>query len=115
MLKFKNGEISTMGATISISRDSGYTDRLRNYRVILDGEEIGCLANAERKNFTVVPGQHNLVVKIDWCRSNMVSFTILSDQILHFQCGSNLRGSRILLTALYVFFLWDNYLWLKQE
>ncbi len=41
---------------------------------ILDGLEIGQLGNGEEKQFNISAGQHQLMIKIDWGRSNIVSF-----------------------------------------
>jgi hypothetical protein len=82
-------------ATIAVSRDSGYADRLRDYRVLLDSDEIGRLGNAGEKSFDIAPGAHQLMIKVDWGRSNVVAFEISQDQILKFRCGSSLRGWRV--------------------
>jgi len=62
-----------MSASITLSRGTGYADRLRSYRVMLDGKEIGRIGNGETKSFPVGPGQHELVVKIDWCSSTTLA------------------------------------------
>jgi hypothetical protein len=103
-----------MSATITLSRGTGYADRLRAYRVMLDGEEIGRIGNAETKSFSVAPGQHHLALKIDWCSSNDIRFSVPADGSLAFQCDSNLRGSRVLAAIYYVLFARSKYLWLKQ-
>jgi hypothetical protein len=36
-----------MNAAIALSRGSGYADRLRAYRVMLDGVEVGRIRNGE--------------------------------------------------------------------
>jgi hypothetical protein len=104
-----------MPTTISVSRDSGYADRLRDYRVLLDGAEIGRIGNGAAKQFEVPSGQHQLMIKIDWARSNIVAFDISENQSARFLCGSNLRGWRIVLAIYYMSFGIRNYLWLKPE
>jgi hypothetical protein len=102
-------------AIIAVSRDSGYADRLRDYRVLLDGGEIGRLGNAGEKSFDIAPGAHQLMLKIDWGRSNVVAFDISQDQNIAFRCGSSLRGWRVLLAIYYVSFGFRNYLWLNAR
>ena len=97
-----------------MSRGSGYADRLRDYRVILDGQEIGRIGNGETKSFPVASGQHQLAVKIDWCSSNELTFSLSQDGSLAFQCDSRLRGLRLLGAIYYVLFARKSYLWLKQ-
>lgn len=103
-----------MSAAITLSRGSGYADRLRDYRVILDGQEIGRLGNGESKSFPVASGQHQLAVKIDWCSSNELTFSVSPDGRLTFQCDSKLRGLRLLGAVYYVLFARKSYLRLKQ-
>jgi hypothetical protein len=102
-----------MPTTISVSRDGGYADRLRDYRVLLDGAEIGRIGNGAAKRFEIRSGQHQLMIKVDWGRSNIVAFDIGENQSARFLCGSNLRGWRIVLAVYYMSFGFRNYLWLK--
>jgi hypothetical protein len=102
-------------AVISISRDSGYADFRRDYRVVCDGVEVGRISDSMSKEFTIAPGRHRLIVKIDWCTSNEVGFTIGPDQVLSFSCGSNLRGLRVLFAMYYATLGRKRYLWLRQN
>jgi hypothetical protein len=104
-----------MSTTIWVSRDSGYADRLRDYRVLLDGAEIGRIGNGGERSFEVAAGRHQLMMKVDWGRSNILSLEVGPDQRMKFRCGSNLRGWRILLTFYYASFGFRNYLWLRAE
>ena len=84
-----------MNSLITISRDSGYADRIRSYKVAVDGAEIGTIGNGESKTFSIQPGPHKLVLKIDWCSTNTVSFDLPSEGSVNFECGSNLRGAAL--------------------
>jgi hypothetical protein len=102
-----------MPTTISVIRDSGYADRLRDYRILLDGAEIGRVGNGGERSFEVAAGRHQLMLKVDWGRSNIVAFDISESQISQFKCGSNLRGWRLALAIYYMSFGFRNYLWLR--
>jgi hypothetical protein len=104
-----------VSASITISRDSGYADRLRAYRVVVDDSEVGTLNNGESKTFSIEPGPHALVLKIDWCSSNTVRFDLPENGSVQFKCGSNLRGVNLLLSIYYVLFARDQYLWLSSS
>jgi hypothetical protein len=99
--------------TIVLRRDSGYADRLRKYRVILDDLEIGRIGNGDEKRFDITPGEHRLMIKVDWGRSGVVRFIAVEGQMLEFECGSNLRGANLLFAIYYATFGFRNYLWLR--
>jgi hypothetical protein len=101
-----------MATTISVSRDSGYADRRRDYRVVLDGAEIGRIGDGGQTSFDITSGRHQLMLKIDWCRSNIVVFDLAEGQSAEFKCGSSLRGWRQALLLYYAIFGFRNYLWL---
>jgi len=103
-----------VSASITISRDSGYADRIRSYRVVVDDSEIGTINNGDSKTFSIEPGAHQLVLKIDWCSSNTISFELPPSAAVHFECGSNLRGVNLFLGIYYAFFARDQYLWLRH-
>jgi hypothetical protein len=97
---------------LTLKRDSGYADRARAYKVVLDGKVIGEIRNGEEKTFEISSGAHELVIKIDWCSSNTINFNHVSTT--RFNCGSNLRGAKIFLALIYVFFLRNQYVWLTK-
>lgn len=99
---------------IRISRDSGYVDRLRAYKVILDGQVIGEIKNGQQVEFNITPGKHQLNLKIDWCRSNIVDFEMHQD-IIEFDCGSNLLGFKLFMAIFYVILFHKKYIWLKMK
>jgi hypothetical protein len=74
-------------ALIQITRGPGYGDGLRAYRIVIDGEQRGKIGRGETVDIEVPSGPHELVLKIDWCRSPRLSFTV-ADRAL-FTCGPN--------------------------
>ena len=52
---------------IRLKRDSGYADRMRAYKVILDGKEVTKIRNGQQIELDVAPGNHEVYLKIDWC------------------------------------------------
>jgi hypothetical protein len=72
---------------VQVVRKSGLKDRFRAYRVLIDGTEVGRLRNGSEAVFPVAPGQHRLVIRIDWTGSPFEDFTIADGQTIHFACG----------------------------
>ena len=102
-------------ATIKINRDSGYVDRIRAYHVVLDGEKITKISNGGSVELDVEPGEHELYLKIDWCRSNKINFSISEGQTKTYNGGSSLRGFMMLLAIIYVTVQKNSYLWLEES
>lgn len=98
---------------LKLKRDSGWADRARAYKVVLDGKVMGEIKNGEEKMFDIAEGEHELVIKIDWCASNTVNFNKNGNATI-FECGSNLRGVKIFLSLIYVIFMRNQYLWLAK-
>jgi hypothetical protein len=99
---------------LRLMRDSGLADRFRAYKVILDGNAIGEIKDGEKREFDVPSGRHQLYLKLDWCRSNIVVFET-HENTVEFECGSNLRGIKFFLGIVYATFLYNRYIWLKQK
>jgi hypothetical protein len=51
-----------------------------------------------------------LQLKIDWCKSNPVSFSIAEAESKAFECGNN---AKIILSLLYLILWPSDYLWLR--
>lgn len=100
--------------TIRLRRVAEFRDRLRAYKVVLDGQVIGQIRHGEEAEFAVEPGPHELYLKIDWCRSNTVEFEN-DGPVTVFECGSNLKGPAIFLAILYVTLWRERYLWLRRD
>jgi len=99
--------------TITVSRTTSYADRLRRYGVYLDGVHAGSLGAGESVSFNASPGKHSLVVKIDWCGSNIFEVDCAPGGVLSFECGSSITGWRGLLALLYITIWRQQYLWLR--
>lgn len=102
-------------ATLTISRESAFADRLRAYAVMLDGKKIGDLGNGETKSFVIEPGQHTLALKIDWCGSPVLAFTASDNTVAFFRASTNLKGIKIFFAIWYVLFERNAYLQLQPS
>jgi hypothetical protein len=64
-------------------------DRLRAYKVELDGKIVGRLRSGDCADFTVDPGHHRLRMKGDLTGSQTLSFEIKKGAVAHFECQPN--------------------------
>ena len=99
---------------ITVRRTTSYADRLRAYKVKIDGVVVGSIRARESVTIPVVPGRHSLTLRIDWCGSEQIDFEVSPGQHLFFECGSNLAGWRIFLALFYIIFRTRQYLWLRR-
>jgi hypothetical protein len=102
-------------ASLTIMRDSGYADRIRKYKVVLDGAVAGHVSNEKTKTFSVSPGHHHLRMKIDWCGSKPVEFTATEEDAVTFQARSNLRGFKVFSALWYILFDRESYILLERS
>jgi hypothetical protein len=63
--------------------------------VWVDDSVVGELRDGEVKQFPVASGEHELRIKIDWCGSRPVMFSISEEGLAAFDVKSGLRGVRI--------------------
>ncbi|HEY9030891.1 MAG TPA: hypothetical protein VIM93_05975 [Kangiella sp.] len=98
---------------IKITRDSGYADRVRKYKVICNGDEVAMVGNGESIEFETSSGEKEIYLKIDWCRSNKVTINVPPGGEVRLQGGSSLRGPKVLMAIVYVLFMSHKYLWLR--
>jgi hypothetical protein len=70
--------------TLTVQRDKGWADKIRKYRILLDGAEIGRLSEGQVLRQQITGGPHFVEAKIDWCGSRPLHFEAVSPAI----CGA---------------------------
>jgi hypothetical protein len=78
-------------------------------KVVVDGQTAGEIRNGETKEFPISCGQHNVSLKIDWCGSKTIQFTVAEGEVLTFDAKSNLRGPKLLAAFWYALFAWSSW------
>ncbi len=87
-------------ATIKIRRSSEYINKMRAIKILVDGKEIGSIADGETKEFKTAEGQHKIEAKIDWCGSPELSFNIKDTEIKYLTVGGYKNSTLIISAAL---------------
>lgn len=67
-------------ATIKIQRTSEYNNRMREFKIFVDGQQVGIIANGETKEFATMAGQHTVTAKIDWCSSFDIFIVVVDNE-----------------------------------
>ena len=98
--------------TITITREAGgYRDRVRAYKVMLDGEHVASIKAGETVTHTAPAGRHEIRMKIDWAGSPTIPFQLTEGGTASFHCEPG--GSA--LTALFALFRPGKYVSLVQR
>ena len=78
---------TSMG-TLIIKRKAELANRFRDYKVYINGQKAGTIANGNTEEYALPPGAHTVYCKIDWCTSNAVEVSGDTDHIKILQvCG----------------------------
>ncbi|MBU3107729.1 hypothetical protein [Clostridium gasigenes] len=88
---------------IIIYRTSQYTNNMRNYEIYVDGQKINTISDSEKKTIEVSKGNHEIYMKIDWCKSKKLNINFTEEQEVKLKCGSKIEGRRRFLALLYIF------------
>src|SRR5262245_49871573 len=100
-----------MPASIGLSRaEDAWQDRLRSYKVVLDGEVVGSIGWGEDKVFDVSPGSHTVQLRIDWCRSEAIVVDVRDGERAQLKC----HGRSPLLAMYWVTFARNRYIALER-
>ena len=77
------------GSVIALSRVPGaWRDRLRRYRVMIDGEPVAMIKRGQRIDLPVTPGRHTVFLQIDWARSPQLEVDLAPGQTVLLECAS---------------------------
>ena len=73
-------------ALIELRRRSGsWGDSLRAYKIRLEKESVGSIAEGESKTIAT-SGRHELYLRIDYCRSQVLSVEVKSGETVCLEC-----------------------------
>jgi hypothetical protein len=88
--------------TLRVERNAApWRDKLRRYKVVLDGKPIGKIADGGVEEFSIEPGSHTLRIKLDWAGSPTIEFEVGAGESVSWSCrpgGGAWSGLGALLT-----------------
>src|SRR5262245_26768413 len=93
--------------TIRFVRPSGYPDRIRSYKMLVNGVQVGKIANGETLEVTVAAGTAVIEATIDWAKARPLTISTVANQTVEIE----VRNRRSALLGLWaVTFASNNYL-----
>jgi len=100
---------------LRIRRADEFADHLRSYSIMLDGAKLGEIKRGETHEFPISSGQHQLSMKIDWCRSNMIQFAASDSDVLVFLARPKVKESGGLTALYYALIKPNEYIVLERQ
>lgn len=88
---------------ITIVRTSQRVNSMREYDIYLDGQKINAISNGETKTIEVSNGNHEIYLKVDWCKSKKLNINLAEGQELKLKCGSKITGIKQIFSLFYIF------------
>lgn len=88
---------------ITIVRTSQRVNSMREYDIYLDGQKINAISNGETKTIEVSNGNHEIYLKVDWCKSKKLNINLAEGQELKLKCGSKITGIKQIFVLFYIF------------
>jgi hypothetical protein len=88
--------------TLSITRTSQYTNSHRRCSILVDGIHAADVSDGETARIQVDDGIHEVVAKLDWCRSKPLEVEVEPGGQVRLRTGCDVRGWKVCLALLYV-------------
>ena len=73
--------------SLQLKRTNEFVNFFRDYHVYVDGKKIGAISNGQLKKYKIPEESKQLVLKIDWCSSNIFDISSKENPVL--LVGSN--------------------------
>lgn len=86
----------------------------RSLPIYLDGKKIGMIKENQTLEIPVLPGNHEIFVKMDWSRSNKIVFNIAEGEQTHFKCTRSIQGWQLGFLIFYMLFFWNRIIQINQ-
>jgi Tfp pilus assembly protein PilE len=81
-------------AKLVVNRPRQAADRLRRYRILIDGRVAAMIANGKTAELDLTPGPHRIAVRLDFLRSQPLEIDARRGDAYHFIVGTNLARRR---------------------
>jgi hypothetical protein len=76
---------------VILERKSQWLNRLKNYRVEIDGNETGKISNAAAEEYQLPGGNHSITCKVNWCSSNNCDIEVRPGETVYLTVKSGMK------------------------
>ena len=98
---------------IRVTRKNTWADRLRKYRILVDGVAAIKISPGQTIVIPVEAGEHSVEARIDWCGSRKIHCTVSAGETVLMECRSRFSLADGFKMMFYAFFLRNDYLSLE--
>jgi len=83
---------------LKIYRLPNFVGKIRTYSILVDGIKVNSIKDDETIETPLLPGHHNVMVKLDWQKSNKVDINIVSGQTIRLRIGREpVKGTKAII------------------
>lgn len=75
---------------VIVSRSLEWMNKLRAYKVVINGTEAGSLKNGASEEFAVQPGANSIQCKVDWCSSQPFTVDVKEGETVYLRVRSGM-------------------------
>jgi hypothetical protein len=101
-------------ASIKVFRESEFVYGYNKYKIMINGENIEKIKNGETVEVPLKPRMYELYIKLAWCRSNKITFTLSEGEQLQFKCCFIGNMNNPLRRLYYTYFNFNHFLLLEK-
>ena len=76
---------------IILRRPSQWMNRIRGYRVFINGQQVGTIKNGATEEYAVEPGANSIECKINWCGSRGYSANLQPGETTYLKVNSGMK------------------------
>jgi hypothetical protein len=97
-------------ARIIINRSSEWMNRVRAFKVFIDGEQVGTIKNGGAEEFKIDPGVHTVVCKVDWCSSQELGIVVSDGETEYLKVSNGMKYYYYLVIPMVVVLAYNFYI-----
>jgi len=83
--------MSEVFGRVILERKNEWLNRLKAYRVELNGTEIGRISNGKSEEYQVPAGTNSIECKVNWCGSTPLNLDIKPGETIYLKVGSGMK------------------------
>ena len=76
---------------IILTRPSQWMNRIRGYKVLINGQQVGVIKNGATEEYLVEPGTNSVECKVSWCSSRTLPVNIQSGETTYLKVSNGMK------------------------